>query len=158
DVIAQVGGKYVQVSAIESNPAVDPHTFEASPAVARSVSRASLVVQNGLGYDAFMNRIESGSPSATRKVIDVQRLLGLPSSTPNPHLWYKPGTMPSVAAAVARALALLDPAHAAAFKANAARFTNALGPWRAALEAIATQHPRTPVAVTEPVGDYLLQA
>src|ERR1700722_20406695 len=34
DVISQVGGQYVQVSAIMSNPNTDPHTFEASPAVA----------------------------------------------------------------------------------------------------------------------------
>ena len=32
DVIGQVGGKYVQASAIMSNPNTDPHTFEASPA------------------------------------------------------------------------------------------------------------------------------
>ena len=35
NVIGQVGGKYVQVNAIMSNPATDPHTFEASPSVAR---------------------------------------------------------------------------------------------------------------------------
>jgi zinc/manganese transport system substrate-binding protein len=35
DVISQVGGKYVQTSSIMSNPNTDPHTFEASPAVAR---------------------------------------------------------------------------------------------------------------------------
>src|ERR1700733_1230320 len=47
DVIGQIGGKYVQASAIMSNPNTDPHTFEASPAVAREVSAAQLVVQNG---------------------------------------------------------------------------------------------------------------
>ena len=51
DVIQQVGGKYVQVSAIMSNPNTDPHTFEASASVARLVSAAQLVVQNGVGYD-----------------------------------------------------------------------------------------------------------
>src|SRR5579859_2482291 len=38
DVIQQVGGKYVQASAIMSNPATDPHTFEASASVGRLVS------------------------------------------------------------------------------------------------------------------------
>ena len=37
---------------------------------------ARLVVQNGVGYDTFMNKIESASPSSSRKVIDVQKLLG----------------------------------------------------------------------------------
>ncbi len=90
NVIGQIGGRYVKVDAIESNPNTDPHTFEASPSVAQAVSAAQLVVQNGVGYDTFMNKIESASPSSTRKVIDVQTLLGLPDSTPNPHLWYKP--------------------------------------------------------------------
>src|ERR1700676_3394572 len=93
-VLQQVGGKYVQVSAIMSNPATDPHTFEASASVARLISSAQLVVQNGVGYDRFMNTIESAAPSSSRQVIVVQNLLGLPDSTPNPHLWYKPGTMP----------------------------------------------------------------
>ncbi|MBV8456897.1 MAG: metal ABC transporter substrate-binding protein, partial [Acetobacteraceae bacterium] len=40
DVIAQIGGKYVQVTAIESDPNVDPHTFEASPKVAEELAGA----------------------------------------------------------------------------------------------------------------------
>src|SRR5580658_5346876 len=49
NVIAQVGGPYVKVIAIESNPNTDPHSFEASPSVAEAVSAARLVVQNGVG-------------------------------------------------------------------------------------------------------------
>ncbi len=64
NVIAQVGGRYVSTLAIESNPNTDPHTFEASPSVAETVASAGLVVQNGVGYDTFMERIESAS--ATR--------------------------------------------------------------------------------------------
>src|ERR1700743_3443997 len=90
NVIGQVGGKYVQSSAIMSNPNTDPHTFEASIAVAREVGSAQLVVQNGVGYDGFMNTIESAAPDSGRTVIDVQQLLKLPDSTPNPHLWYDP--------------------------------------------------------------------
>ena len=158
DVIAQVGGRFVTVSAIESNPNADPHSFEASPSVAREVAAASLIVQNGLGYDSYMDRIESGSPSPRRRVIDVQALLRLPDSTPNPHLWYAPSTMPAVAAAVAADLAALAPAHASYFRANAAAFDRSLQPLRAALRALPSRHAHVPVAVTEPVGDYLLAA
>ncbi len=90
NVISQIGGRYVAVTAIESNPNTDPHTFEASPSVAQAVGAAKLVVQNGVGYDSYMNKIESAQPSSARKVIVVQNLLGLPDSTPNPHLWYGP--------------------------------------------------------------------
>jgi zinc/manganese transport system substrate-binding protein len=158
DVIGQIGGKYVNVSAIMSNPNTDPHTFEASPAVAREVSAAQLVVQNGVGYDTFMNTIESADPNSSRKVIDVQTLLGLPNSTPNPHLWYKPVTMPAVANAVAADLGQLDPAQASYFKANATSFIASLSAWNNAIAAFKSAHPDVPVATTEPVADYMLQA
>jgi zinc/manganese transport system substrate-binding protein len=158
NVISQIGGKYVSASAIMSNPNTDPHTFEASPSVAEKVSAAKLVVQNGVGYDTFMNKIESASSDSSRKVIDVQTLLGLPDNTPNPHLWYKPTTMPKVAAALAKDLSALAPSHAAYFSSNARRFDASLKPWHDALAAFKHQHPGTPVATTEPVGDYMLEA
>ena len=158
NVIQQVGGKYVQASAIMSNPNTDPHTFEASASVARTVSAAQLVVQNGVGYDTFMNTIENAAPSSSRKVIVVQDLLGLPTDTPNPHLWYKPSTMPAVANAIAADLAAIQPAHAAYFKANASAFIASLDAWNSAIAAFKAKYPDTPVATTEPVADYMLQA
>ncbi|MBV9445516.1 MAG: zinc ABC transporter substrate-binding protein [Streptosporangiaceae bacterium] len=158
DVISQVGGKYVSASAIMSNPNSDPHTFEASARVAQAVSSAQLVVQNGLGYDAFMNTIENAVGSSGRKVIDVQKLLNVPDSEPNPHLWYKPGTMVAVANAVAGDLAAIQPAHAAYFRQNATAFVRSLDAWTGAISAFNTKYPYTPVATTEPVADYLLQA
>ena len=157
-VLQQVGGQYMQASAIMSNPNTDPHTFEASASVAREISSAQLVVQNGVGYDTFMDSIEKAVPDSGRKLIDVQKLRGLPDSTPNPHLWYQPSTMPAVASAVAADLAAIQPAHAAYFRANARTFVSSLGPWIKALGSFRDKHPNTPVAVTEPVADYLLQA
>jgi zinc/manganese transport system substrate-binding protein len=158
NVISQIGGRYTRVTAIESNPNTDPHSFEASASVAQLVSRAQLVVQNGLGYDTYMNKIEAAAPNTKRRVIDVQKLLGLPDSTPNPHLWYKPTTMPAVARAVARDLSATAPAHAAYFAANAASFERSLQPWYRAIAQFKAAFPGTPVATTEPVGDYMLQA
>ena len=156
--IGQIGGRYVKVSAIESNPNTDPHTFEASPSVAKDVSAAQVVVQNGIGYDTFMNDIEAGSPNSARKVIDVQQLLGLADSTPNPHLWYREDTMPALAKALVRDLSAIEPSHRAYFEADATRFDNSLKPWYAAVAAFAKRFPKTPVATTEPVGDYMLEA
>jgi zinc/manganese transport system substrate-binding protein len=158
NVIGQIGGKYVRVTAIESNPNTDPHAFEASPSVANAVSTAQLVVQNGIGYDTYMNKIEAAAPSSTRKVIVVQNLLGLPDSTPNPHLWYSPRTMPAVAKAVAADLSKMQPAHAGYFAANLRTFDASLQPWYQAIAKFKAAYPGTPVAVTEPVGDYMLQA
>ncbi len=157
-VIQQVGGKYVQASAIMSNPNTDPHTFEASSSVAREISSAQLVIQNGVGYDTFMNAIENAVPDSGRKVIDVQKLLGLPDSTPNPHLWYKPTTMPAVANAIAADLSAIQPSHASYFRANARTFIGSLTAWNQAIASFRAKYPNTPVAVTEPVADYMLQA
>jgi zinc/manganese transport system substrate-binding protein len=158
NVLTQIGGKYVSVSAILKNPNTDPHTFEASASVAEEVARAQLIVQNGVGYDSFMNNIENASPNSARKIITAQNVLDLPTDTPNPHLWYKPTTMPAVAKVMAKDLDKLDPSHSAYFAANLATFDASLKPWLAAIATFKSKYPNTPVAVTEPVADYLLQA
>jgi zinc/manganese transport system substrate-binding protein len=158
NVLSQIGGRYVHVSSILNNPNTDPHTFEASPQVAQEVSGAQLIVQNGVGYDTFMNKIESASPDPKRKVIIVQNLLGLPDGTPNPHLWYSPKTMPAAARAMAADLSALLPAHRAFFQANLVKFDKSLTPWLNAIAAFKAKYPNTPVATTEPVADYMLQA
>jgi zinc/manganese transport system substrate-binding protein len=158
NVLAQIGGQYVHVSSILNNPNTDPHTFESSPSVAREVSAAQLIVQNGVGYDTFMNKIESASPNPARKVIIAQNVLGLPDSTSNPHLWYDPKTMPAVAKVMAADLSALRPAHKAYFQARLNTFDQSLTPWRDAIAAFKAKYPGTPVATTEPVSDYMLQA
>jgi zinc/manganese transport system substrate-binding protein len=158
NVIGQIGGPYVQVEAIMSNPNTDPHAFEASTQTAQLISEAELVVQNGLGYDAFMNKLEAASPNQRRRVIEVQDLLGLPSSTANPHLWYRPTTMPAVAKAVATELGKLVPAHTDYFQTQVKRFDESLTPWYQTIARIKANFPKAAVATTEPVGDYLLQA
>ena len=158
NVIEQIGGKYVDASAIESNPNTDPHTFEASPSVAQEVSGAELVVQNGVGYDDYMEKIESASPSSSRRVINVQKLLGLPNSTPNPHLWYKPETMPALARALVSDFSALQPNHRAYFTENAKKFNQSLKPWLAGLSRFSPRYPNSAVATTEPVADYMLEA
>ena len=158
NVLGQIGGRYVHVSSILNNPNTDPHTCEASPQIAQEVSSADLIVQNGVGYDTWITRVESASPNAKRKVIVVQKLLGLPDSTPNPHLWYDPTTMPAVARAMAADLSAVQPAHKAYFQANLTRFDSSLRPWLNAIAQFKATHPGTLAATTEPVADYLLTA
>jgi zinc/manganese transport system substrate-binding protein len=158
NVATQIGGKYVKVTSVESNPNTDPHTYEVSPGVAQAVSAAQVVIQNGVGYDDYMTKIESASANTKRRVVDVQHLLGLPDNTPNPHLWYSPATMPKVADTLATDFASVQPGHAAYFKANTAKFMTSLQPWRNAIAHFRATYPNTPVATTEPVADYMLEA
>ena len=66
--------------------------------------------------------------------------------------------MPAVAKAIAVDLSALQPAHAAYFQARAASFERSLTPWYQAIKQFAAAYPDTPVATTEPVGDYMLEA
>lgn len=158
NVISQIGGPLVTVTAVMSNPNTDPHEFEASASVAEEVSKAQLIVQNGVGYDTFMNKIESATNRSGREVIVAQQLLGVSSDAFNPHLWYDPSTMPAVASAVAADLSRLEPAHAAYFEGKVKTFDNSLRPWFNAIASFKKAHPGVPVAVTEPVADYMLEA
>jgi zinc/manganese transport system substrate-binding protein len=158
DVIGQIGGQYVHVTAIMSDPNTDPHSFEVSPKIAASIAGADLVVENGVGYDPWADKMIAAAPKAGRQVINVQHLRGLSDDTPNPHLWYDPHTMPVVARAIAEKLSALEPAHAAYFAGREEAFEASLKPWFKALADFKSRYPGTPVAVTEPVGDYMLQA
>ncbi len=158
NVISQIGGRYVNVSAVISNPATDPHTYEASTGVAREIASAQLIVQNGVGYDQFMSQLESASPNPAREVIVVQHLLGLALSTPNPHLWYKPSTMPKVASQIERDLARLAPSHARYFATRLATFRASLADVTSAIATFKARFGGVKVATTEPVADYLLSA
>lgn len=155
NVMSQIGGPYVQVSAIESDPNTDPHEFELSPDVAKQIYGADVIVANGLGYDGWADKLLA---NAHGEVISAQTVLKLPDSTPNPHLWYDPATMPAVARAVAAAFAAKDSAHAAFYQANEKAFEASLQPWVSALAALHQKYADVKVAVTEPVADYMLQA
>ena len=158
NVASQIGGKYVSVYSVDSNPNTDPHTYEATPSVGQKIANANLLIENGVGYDTFMDSLASASPNSARKVINVQQLLGLPDSTPNPHLWYSPATMPAVAEAIARDLSALDPSRAPYFRHNLTEFDRSLIPWLRAIARFKASYPHAPVATTEPVADYMLEA
>lgn len=156
NVISQVGGRYVQVSAIMSDPNTDPHTFEVSTGVARSVASAQLIVQNGVGYDEFMNQLESASPNSSRDVIDVQTLMGLPLDTKNPHLWYNPIIMSETAVKIEKDLAKLDPKHSSYFAQRLDKFESSILHLDKAIATFRHKFAGVKVATTEPVADYLL--
>ncbi len=157
DVISQIGGQYVSVAAIMSDPNVDPHTYEASTQDAALIAGASLIVENGLGYDDFMDKLAAASPSSSRTVIVAAQVLGDPATTMNPHLWFDPKTMPKVAAAIAQSLETQLPAQAQYFAGRLATFDNSLNDWNQDLADVQQGYAGAGVAVTEPVADYMLQ-
>lgn len=59
DIAKNVAGKYGNVQAVIKNSAIDPHDFEPTTADAKELSKANIIVANGLGYDDWMNKLAS---------------------------------------------------------------------------------------------------
>lgn len=133
------------VSAIPIGPAQDPHTFEPGPAVGRALARAQLVIQNGLDYDPWLNRLMQARPN---NLLVIATILGRHPGD-NPHLWYDPTGFDTVTRALATGLG--DDTRLAP---TLARFE----PIHARIAALHTAHAGTPVAATEPVYDLMAQA
>ncbi|MEA2522634.1 MAG: zinc/manganese transport system substrate-binding protein [Actinomycetota bacterium] len=158
DIVAQIGGSRVTVTSILSDPNADPHLFEPGTTTGAAVADAQLVIENGLGYDSFMQRLLDASPDANRKVITVADVLHITASDANPHLWYDLPRIPQVASAIGTSLAALDPAGASYFRARVAAFDSSLTPIDDAIAKIKANYADAPVAYTEPVPGYLLMA
>lgn len=157
DVAEQVGGSDVKVSSILSNPDQDPHQFEVSPSTARAVAGARLVIYNGIDYDPWMEKLLAASPSAERKTIVAADLMGRKSGD-NPHLWYDPATMTSVAEAVAAELARVDPDHKTDYGARLQAFIASMQPLQNKIAALREKYQGTKVTATEPVFGTMAKA
>jgi zinc/manganese transport system substrate-binding protein len=155
DIARQLGGTHAEVRSLVSDPAADPHLFEADARAAEAVADAAVVIENGLGYDDWMHDLLS-STSGGKHVVSAAGAMGASGDGTNPHLWYDIVKVPKVARAITDALAAVDPADRAAFQANLARFDASLQPVRDALAAIKRAHDGAPVAYTERVPEYLL--
>jgi zinc/manganese transport system substrate-binding protein len=158
DIVAQIGGSFVSVTSILSDPNADPHLFEPGTSNGLAVAKAALVVQNGAGYDAFMSKLESAAPSSKRIVVTIADVLEVRGRDANPHLWYDVPALGRIARAIASGLERTDPAHAGAYRSGLARFRASLAPLRAEVARIRARFGGAPVAYTEPVPGYLLTA
>ncbi len=158
DMVTQIGGSHVSVTSILSDPNADPHLFEPGTSNGLAVARASLAVQNGVGYDDFMSKLESAAPSSTRIVVTIADVLGVHGRDANPHLWYDVPALGRIADAIAGGLERADPAHAGAYRAGLARFRASLAPLRSEVARIRSRFAGALVAYTEPVPGYLLAA
>ncbi|MBV8094518.1 MAG: zinc ABC transporter substrate-binding protein [Acetobacteraceae bacterium] len=157
DVAQQIGGPDVKVTSILSNPDQDPHLFEASPSVARSISAAAIVIYNGIDYDPWMEKLLGAVRSSDRKVIVVAELVGRKPGD-NPHIWYDPATMLALAGKLTETLSSTDPAHRSEYQQRLARFQQSMQPIEAKIAGLRKRLAGTPVTATEPVFGYMFAA
>jgi zinc/manganese transport system substrate-binding protein len=158
NIASQIGGSHVSVTSILTNPNADPHLFEPGTSNGLAVAGAKVMIENGLGYDAFMTKLENAAPSSGRSVVTMAELLGLHGKDANPHLWYDVPQLGRIAGAIAVALERADPRHASVYRAGLSRFDRSLGPLRRTVASIRSRFHGAPVAYTEPVPGYLITA
>jgi zinc/manganese transport system substrate-binding protein len=158
NIAAQIGGPHVSVTSILTSPSADPHLFEAGTATGLAVATAQVVLQNGLGYDAFMTTLENASPSKSRVVVTMADVLGVHGKDANPHLWYDVPRLDRIAAAIAAAFTRAGPSQAVAYHRGLHRFEHSLVPIQREVATIRTRFHGAPVAYTEPVPGYLVAA
>ncbi|MFE9444025.1 metal ABC transporter solute-binding protein, Zn/Mn family [Streptomyces sp. NPDC006602] len=160
DIVKQIGGAKVDVTSIISDPEQDPHSYEANTQNQLALSKAKVVVENGGGYDDFVDRmLKSGGSSA--EVINAVKVSGKTAPKGgelNEHVWYDFPTVAKIADRTAAALGKAEPADAAAFTQNAETFKTKLHLLETKEAQIRKEHGGEGVAITEPVPLYLLDA
>src|SRR6266480_1997347 len=88
-IASQLGGSRVQLKSVITSPATDPHDYEPTAADARTIAGARMVVVNGIGYDAWADKLIAANPVSGRIVLNVGDLVGIKPGG-NPHRWYSP--------------------------------------------------------------------
>ncbi|MEI8233799.1 MAG: zinc ABC transporter substrate-binding protein [Verrucomicrobiota bacterium] len=95
------------------------HDYQLTPADLKKLATADVFVANGAGMETFLEKAVRQSPKL--KVIEASK--GIPLAFPeNPHLWVSITGAIAETNAIAKGLAAADPAHAAAYTANAAGY------------------------------------
>lgn len=144
----EIGGDKVKVYAA-THALQDPHRIEARPSLLAQARQAQLLLATGadleVGWlpvvlrDSGNSAIQPGKPGyfeAARTVslldvpVTVDRAHGDVHPAGNPHIQLDPRNIPKVAEALIARLADLDPANAAAYRANGKVFADK---WQAAL-------------------------
>ena len=153
DLARQVASPDTRVISLLTNPAIDPHLYEPAPSAARALAEADIVIFNGAGYDAWIERLlPSGKPAISVAAL-LHRVAG-----DNPHLWYDPLAAPALVRALAVQLARADPAHADTVAARARLVLGRLDALQSRIVELRSRYAGARVAATEPVLGPLLAA
>ncbi len=164
DITAQVAGRLagdrVAVTGVISDPSIDPHSYVANTRTELAISHADVIIENGGGYDDFMDTMRR-SVNNRAAVINVVALSGKRAPAGgdlNEHVWFDLPTVARLAARVAVLLADKDPVDAATFRSNAAAFARRVVGLERVEASVKAAHAGEGVAVTEPLPLYLTQA
>lgn len=123
DMTRAVGGEHIQLNNLVG-PDSDAHTYETTPDDARAVRQAQLVVENGLGFEPWLDRLVKSTETRAQVIQAshgvIPRSLEEDGQTiPDPHAWNNLANADIYVDNIAKALEKLDPANAADYRRNA---------------------------------------
>ena len=127
DMVRQVGGDRVRITTLVG-PDGDAHVYQPTPADARAVAGARLLVINGLGFEGWITRLTEASGYKGRVVtatvgVAPRRMEGYDHGEIDPHAWQSLANARFYVRNIADGLAAIDPAGAEIYRSNAARYT-----------------------------------
>ncbi|MDP5112063.1 MAG: metal ABC transporter substrate-binding protein [Burkholderiaceae bacterium] len=131
DMVKQVGGPHVQVSSLVG-PNSDAHVFDPTPADAKRLAAAKLVVVNGLGFEGWLNRLVKSSGYKGPVLTASKGVKTIPMAesdhghghshshaAPDPHAWQSLLNARQYVENIRVALSAAMPAHSADFQSRA---------------------------------------
>lgn len=130
DVAAQVGGDTIKIDTLVG-PDSDTHSFEPSPKDSILLKQAQLIFEIGLAFETWLDKLYEVSESQATRVV-VSQGLTLLSIEPedghdvDPHIWQDVQNVIHITQRVRDALIQAAPAQAERYRANAARYIEAL--------------------------------
>lgn len=158
EVARAVLGDHGQVNTIIKSSSVDPHDYEPTPQVAATVSQANVVLANGLGYDAWLQKLVKSNGKDGVQNIRVGEDVMHQKMGANEHIWYNPDTMTTLANSLAKRFGKLAPKYRQAYQRNAKAYITSLAPLQKQIASLKKHRGSQPVAASEPVFDYALDA
>ncbi|MFF1572661.1 metal ABC transporter solute-binding protein, Zn/Mn family [Leifsonia sp. NPDC058292] len=160
DIAKTVAGDAVTVTSIMDNPDQDPHSFEASAQNQLAISKADIVIENGGGYDDFMDTMlkSAKSKAAVLNVVDISGKKAQSGGELNEHVWYDLPTIGKLTGELVDALSKADSGQAATFKANGDAFLGELTKLQGREADLKQKYAGEGAAITEPVPLFMLEA
>jgi zinc/manganese transport system substrate-binding protein len=157
-----VGGDFANVTAIISDPDQDPHEYQADAQNQLALSKAKVIIENGAGYDDFVDAMLSTAKNPGATVLNAADISGYDQNPAdgdfNEHLWYDFPTVGRLVDQLVSALSAAAPAEASVFEANGASVKDQLTAFEKTESALKAKYAGEGAAITEPVPLYMLSA
>jgi zinc/manganese transport system substrate-binding protein len=148
----QLGGDKVEVTNVISNPNADPHDYEPTVVDARNIATADMIVCNGAGYDPWVQKLVSASSNQGAAEVNAGTIAGV-SAGSNPHLWYSPPVVESVARRITQTYQDLDPENEDYYRQQWEQFdTKGLEKYHQLISEIASTYAGTPIGASESIA------